>query len=147
MVVLTAGFILQSITIKKHISLMQKVDFRRFFVYISYVLFVCIRMYACVTCMYIRMQSACIRMLPVCCPFVTRMFSVFVRMLSVCIRMLPYVVRTLPVCCPYVSVCHPYVVRMFFVCCPYVTCMYPCVSVRRWCVTQCMLPVCARVLF
>ena len=30
MVVLTAGFILQSITIKKHISLMQKVDFRGF---------------------------------------------------------------------------------------------------------------------
>ena len=126
MVVLTTGFILQSITIKKHISLMPKLDFRQFFVYISYVLCVCIRMYACVTCMY---------------PCAT-------RMLSVCY---PYVVRVLPVCCPYVTrmffVCYPYVVRMFFVCCPYVTRMYPCVSVWRYSCVTCRLPVCPRVLF
>lgn len=72
---------------------------------------------------------------------------------SVCMRVL---LVCISVCSPFVSVCCPFVitrmfsvfVRMFFVCCPYViTCMYPCVSVRRWCVTQCMLPVCARVLF
>lgn len=122
MVVLTAGFILQSITIKKHISLMQKVDFRRFFVYISYVLFVCIRMYACVTCMYIRMLSVCyypyvfricpyvVRVYPyvtLCCPYVTRMLSVCIGMSPVCC---PYVFRMLSVCYLYVlSVCYPFV--------------------------------------
>lgn len=125
MVVLTAGFILQSITIEKHISLMQKVDFRRFFVYISYVLFVCIRMYACVTCTVY--------------PYVVRLYPYVTRMLSVCyypyvFRICPYVVRVYPyvtLCCPYVTrmlsvcigmspVCCPYVFRMLSVCYLYV---------------------------
>lgn len=141
MVVLTAGFILQSITIKKHISLMQKVDFRGFL---------------CISATYYSYVSVCMRVLlvciSVCSPFVSVCYPYVVRLL------LPVCFLYLSVCCPcvsvcypmlsVVSVCHPYVVRMFFVCCPYViTCMYPCVSVRRWCVTQCMLPVCARVLF
>lgn len=136
MAVLTAGFILQSKTIKKHISLMQKVDFRRFFVYISYVLFVCIRMYACVTCMYIRMLSVCyypyvfricpyvVRVYPyvtLCCPYVTRMLSVCIGMSPVCC---PYVFRMLSVCYLYVPLC----IREALVCYSvYVTRLCPCV--------------------
>ena len=128
MVVLTAGFILQSITIKKHISLMQKVDF-------SYVLFVCIRMYACVTCTVY--------------PYVVRLYPYVTRMLSVCyypyvFRICPYVVRVYPyvtLCCPYVTrmlsvcigmspVCCPYVFRMLSVCYLYVLSVcYPFVPV------------------
>ena len=94
--------------------------------YISYVLFVCIRRYACVTCIHpyvVRTWSVCIRMSSVCYPYL----SVFVRMLFVCIRMYPYVVRTLPCAVrmyPCVThmlfVCYPYVFRMLSVCYLYV---------------------------
>ena len=104
---------------------MQKVDFRGFYVYISYVLFVCIRMYACVTCTVY--------------PYVVRLYPYVTRMLSVCyypyvFRICPYVVRVYPyvtLCCPYVTrmlsvcigmspVCCPYVFRMLSVCYLYV---------------------------
>ena len=136
MVVLTARFILQSTTIKKHISLMQKVDFRGFScISATYYSYVSVCMRVLLVCI-----SVCSPFVSVCCPFViTRMFSVFVRMLSVCIRMLPYVVRSIgmsPVCCPYVfrmlSVCYylyvPLCIREALVCYSvYVTRLCPCV--------------------
>lgn len=103
MVVLTAGFILQSITIKKHISLMQKVEFRGF---------------SCISATYYSYVSVCVRVLlvciSVCSPFVSVRYPYVVRLL------LPVCFPYLSVCCPCVSVCYPmlsvrypYVVRMY----------------------------------
>ena len=135
MVVLTAGFILQSITIKKHISLMQKVEFRGF---------------SCISATYYSYVSVCVRVLlvciSVCSPFVSVRYPYVVRLL------LPVCFPYLSVCCPCVSVCYPmlsvrypyvvrmyrYVTRMLSVCFPYI------VRMLLVC-TQCMLPVCARV--
>ena len=113
MVVLTAGFILQSITIKKHISLMQKVEFRGF---------------SCISATYYSYVSVCVRVLlvciSVCSPFVSVRYPYVVRLL------LPVCFPYLSVCCPCVSVCYPMlsvVTRMLSVCigmspvcCPYV---------------------------
>ena len=113
MVVLTAGFILQSITIKKHISLMQKVEFRGF---------------SCISATYYSYVSVCVRVLLVC-------ISVCSPFVSVCY---PYVIRLLlPVCFPYLSVCCPCV----SVCYPMLSVRYPHV-VRMYRYVTRMLSVC-----
>ena len=93
----------QSIRIKKHFSLQQKVDF----VYLYQLLITRMYSYQCILRLLAfirllvvcsRLLPVCIRMLPVCCPCVSQL------LVLVCARMYPCVTRILPVCYPCVSV-------------------------------------------